>query len=531
MGDAQDLLRELEAAREQVRVLSERVRELLGENASLLARMDALCRRLYGKRSEHVDPAQLALAFAELEKEGIEPAPPPVDPAKEADSGEVEEEAKKAPAAPKKPGHGRARLPSHLKRRRVEHEPAPEDCVCSGCKKPMTRIGEEVSEQLDFHPASFEVVEHVRAKYACPTCKEGVTVAPVPDKLVEKGLATAGLIAQVVTAKFSDHVPLARQVGIYAREGVDLSRSTLLEFVNVAADLLSPVAKAILASVLATKDIHADETTVRVRTLPRGSHTGYFWTYLAEHPGESAAVARLAETFFEYTPTRGGDAPRRVLEHYGGFLHADAYSGYDACFVSGRIVEVGCWMHARRYVYDALGTDPVAASALLALISLLYDVERDAKDVTAAERLTMRRTRSRPLLDRIGTKVAELSATALPKGPLAQALGYLVNHWQAFTRYAESGTLAIDNGPAERAIRHVAIGRRNFLIAGSEEGARRAATLYSLTVSCKLAGVDTFAYLEDVLGRIATTPATHVADLTPLAWKAARERAAETAAA
>lgn len=505
----------------------------MGENQALLARMDALCRRLYGKRAEHVNPAQLALAFAELEKEEGAPGQPPAPEALvEADSGEAEGEAP-APAesATRKRGHGRNRLPTHIPRRRVEHEPAPQDCVCSGCKKPMARIGEEVSEQLDFRPASFEVVEHARGRYACSTCKEGVTLAPVPDKLVEKGVAAAGVIAQVVTAKFADHLPLARQVGVYAREGVDLSRSTLLGFVNVAADLLLPVAKAILASILSTKDVHADETTVRVRTLPRGSRTGYFWTYVAKRRGEAPGESPLAEAFFEYTPTRGGSAPRRVLEHYEGFLHADAYSGDDECYASGKVVEIGCWAHARRHVYDAMVTDPVAASSLLALVGLLYDVEREAKDVTDAERLKMRQERSVPLLHRIGTKVAQLSGAALPKGPLAKALLYLVNQWQALMRYAASGTLGIDNHPAERAIRHVAIGRRNFLIAGSEDGARRAATLYTLTVSCKLAGVDTFEYLRDVLGRLSTTPQSRVAELTPREWKAARERAAKTAAA
>jgi len=289
--------------------------------------------------------------------------------------------------------------------------------------------------------------------------------------------------------------------------------------------------RVVLASILASKDVHADETPVDVRTLPRGSRTGYFWTWVAKKPRGDGDADPPCEAYFEYTATRSGAAPRRVLEGYEGFLHADAYSGYDECFVSGKVVEVGCWAHARRHVYEALGTDPASASSLLALIGLLYQVERDAKAMTAVQRLALRQGRSRPLLDRIGQKVAELWATALPKGPLAKALGYLVNQWKALVRYAESATLEIDNNLAERAIRHVAIGRRNWLIAGSDEGARRAATLYTLTVSCKLAGVDTFAYLRDVLGRLSTTPMSRVSELTPLAWKAARERAAETAAA
>jgi transposase len=527
---AADTLQQLEAAREQVRVLSERVRELMGENEALRARMDALCRRLYGKRSEHVDPAQLALAFAELGKEDALPTAPAGEPAaaEEPDSGEGDADAKAAAPA-KRRGHGRQKLPSHLPRRRVEHEPAPEDRVCSGCSKPMARIGEEVSEQLDCKPASLVVVEHVRGKYACQTCKEGVTVAAVPEKLVEKGLAAPGLVAQVVTSKFADHVPLARQEGIYAREGVELSRSTLLGIVNVAADLLAPVARAVRISALASRALHADETTVRVRTLPKGSRISYFWTYVGRRP--AAKGGEECEAFFEYTHTRSGDAPKKVLAHYKGPLQADAYSGYDECYASGEIIEVGCWAHARRHVYEALGTDPTPASALLALIAQLYLVERDAKDLDEAARLKMREERSRPLIDRIGYKVAELHAAVLPKGPLGKALGYLVNHWKALTRFLESGFYKIDNNSAERAIRHVAVGRRNWLIAGSDEGARRAATLYTLTVSCKLADVDPFEYLRDVLERLSTTPASRAHELTPLNWKAARDRAAKTAAA
>ena len=222
-----DLLSQLEVAKEQNRVLGERIHALMKENEGLRRRMDELCRRFFGRKAEHVNPAQLALAFAQLDAEAAASTPSlaPAEPA----SQSKPEPGDPVPQATPRPGHGRNRPPAHLRRRRVAHEPTPKDCVCSGCQKPMKRIGEEVSEQYDYVPACFEVIEHVRGKYACSTCKEGVLIAPVPDKLIEKGLATEGLIAQVAVSKFGDHVPLARQTQIYAREGVHLDAAGACE--------------------------------------------------------------------------------------------------------------------------------------------------------------------------------------------------------------------------------------------------------------------------------------------------------------
>jgi transposase len=515
-----DLLAQLEVAKEQNRVLSERIRTLMSENEGLLRRMDELCRRVYGRKAEHVDSAQIAFAFAQLEAEaGGAMAPalgttePVAAPAKDAAAEDG------APAVRR--GHGRKRLPLNLKRRRVEHEPAPSDCVCSGCSKPMKRIGEEVSEQLDFVPASFEVVEHVRGKYACPSCKEGVVIAPVPPKLIEKGLVAEGVVAQVVTAKFADHIPLARQETIYAREGVELSRSTLLDIANQAADLLAPVASAIKAAILASKVIGADETPVEVRSNPKGTRTGYFWPYLGEGP----------EVYFDFTPTRSGDGPMKWLAGFCGSLQADGYSGYDACVRAYKLTLLGCWAHARRYVFRAIDSEPDRATLLIALISKLYDVERAAKDLDEAGRWALRQKHSRPLIKMIEEKVAEFSASALPKSPLGKALTYLTNQWTPLTRFLEAGYLSIDNTRTERAIRPLAIGRNNWVTAGSEEGARRAAILYTIIGSCKLAGANPFEYVRDVLQRLSTTPVSRTSELTPRNWLAARQLAAANPAA
>lgn len=514
-----DVLAQLEAAKEQNRVLGERIHALMKENEGLRHRMDELCRRFFGRKAEHVDAAQLALAFAQLDAEAAAAAP--AEASAEATSEQSPDAAASATPATPRAGHGRNRPAAHLPRRRVMHEPAPQDCVCSGCQKPMTRIDEEVSEQYDYVPASFVVIEHVRGKYACPTCKEGVVIAPVPDKVIEKGLATEGVIAQVVVSKFGDHVPLARQTQIYAREGVHLPRSTLLGFVGNAADLLSPVAAAIKAAVLSSKVIGADETPVEVKNATSGTRTGFFWPYIGQG----------AEVYFDYTPSRAGEGPSKLLAGYGGYLQVDGYSGYDACVRLYKLILVGCWAHARRYVYRALGNEPVRAALLLALISRLYDVERDAKGMGEAGRWALRQKRSRPIIEKIKEKAAEFAATAIPKTPMGKALTYLTNQWEPLTRYLESGILEIDNTRTERSIRPLAIGRNNWVLAGSDEGARRAAILYTIVGSCKLAGANPFEYIRDVLRRVSTTPVSRAAELTPANWLTERRRAAGSSAA
>jgi len=502
---------ELSIAQEQVKVLREHNARLKSENEDLKRRLDAYCHRLYGKRSEQVDPAQLALAFAELAKQDAADAAAKeaeAEAAPEADSGDPVPEVKKP--APR-PGHGRAKIPEHLERERIETRPSPEECFCAGCKVEKVEIGTEVSEQYEVVPAVLKVIQHVRVKMACPKCKEGVVIGPPAAKIVDKGLAGPGLVAQTIVAKFQDHLPLYRQAQIYARMGAPLTDSTLLSFINQGAALLSPIAEAVFREVLAGPFVHADETPVTMKLLPRGTKKAYLYT-----------CTDREQVGFRFATGRSKEGPIEMLGTYSGFVHRDAYAGYIEAMKRGGATWVACWAHVRRGFHEALKTDPEGASKMLAMIQLLYRVEADARELDDAARQQARAERSVPLLERIKTELAEQARTALPSGALGQAVAYAQNQWPALIRYVEHGMLAIDNNAAERALRPIAVGRKNWLVAGSEEGGHRAAILYTLVGSCKLLNINPLEYLRDVLTRVSTHPSSRVAELTPKGWKAAR---------
>lgn len=491
-------------ARGEAAALAEANRALALANAALERKIDALCRRLFGKRAEHVDPAQLELAFEELERELAEASPAPSDEA-EADTGEPL-------ILVRRRGHGRRAPPKDLPRERIEHLPDPKDCVCDRCKAQKVVIGEETSEQYDFEPASLRVLVHARVKMACPDCKDGVVVAPPVEKFVDKGLATAGMVAHVIVSKAADHLPLYRQSQILSRMGADLSDSTLLSFFNQGADLLAPVADAVLAAILSSPFLHADETPVTMKLSPSGTKTAYLWTYT-----DRGQVA------YRFTTGRGAAGPHDVLDRYGGYVHKDGYAGYDAAMRKGGATYVACWAHARRRFYEALEGGSTAAARMMALIARLYAVEAEAKGFDDDRRRALRQARSVPLLLRIEEEVELQRRTALPTSPMGAALTYVRNQWPGLRRYVGHGMLAIDNNCAERQIKPVALGRRNWLFAGSEDGGHRAAVCYTLVNSCKLLGVEPFAYMKDVLERAAAHPISRVAELTPANWKAARD--------
>jgi transposase len=510
------LLLELEATRETLRrrdaeLSSERaasasreaelrtqIETLLCENADLRARVDWFARRMFGKSSERIDPRQLALAFEAAQAEALE-----ADRLETAAGEETEETPARRRPVRKRPS-------KELARRVVEVDPPDAERVCA-CGKAKERIGSEVSEQIDYVPSSALVVETRRHKYACRACQGGVAIAPPPPTAIEKSVAAPGLVAHVLTSKYADHLPLYRQEGILERLGIDLSRSTMKDLVAASADRLLPVAEAIKRSVLSGRVVQSDDTPVTYLEAPRGSATGYAWVYV----GEKMEVA------FDFTPGRARDGPIAFVGEYRGYFQADAYAGYDELYRRGEVVEVACWAHARRHFVDALTTDAKAASEVLALIGRLYDVERRTKEKTEPERQLFRLRDARPVLDTFRTRLDALEQGALPKGPLGQAIGYTKRNWEALLRYLEAGYLQIDNNAAERALRAVAVGRKNWLFAGSLEAGRRAATLMTLVGTCKLNGVDPFAYLRDVLVRRHSTPSERIYDLTPRGWKAA----------
>jgi transposase len=467
----------------------------------------ALFRRyLYGRRSERLelDPAQLLLEFASWLK--AQQAPPPADAAPAV--------AEPAPAPRPRAGHGRRPLPAALPRRRVEHALPDEQCTCAACGARLVKIGEETSEQLDYQPASLFVTEHVRFKYACPGCEESVVTSPLPAQPIDKGRPGPGLLAQVVTAKYADHLPLNRQVDIFARHGVDFARQTLCDWVAAAADLLAPIFEDLTASVLRSHVIHTDDTTVPVQDPTRTqTRDGRLWVYVGD--GEPADIV------YDYTATRTRAGPLAFLRDFRGYLQADAYAGYDALYATGRVIEVGCWAHARRYFWEAKATDAPRALTALSFIQALYRVEAEAKDLDADARRARRQAEARPVLERFRPWLDDQVGVVLPKSPIGEAVTYARAQWTALTRYLEDGHLAIDNNAAERALRRVVTGRKNWLFCGRDVGGTRAAVLYSVVATCKAHGIDAWAYLRDVLERIPTHPNRRRAELLPRAWKAA----------
>lgn len=492
--------RDLEEALDVIATLHEQLQRSQRENDLLRHRLDSLCRRMFGKKSEKVDPSQLRLAFEMLE--GADTSSGVL----ELDSGE------NIPKIQVR-GHGRKRskgrrpLPADLPRERqvVDIDESEKTCSC-GCVK--EKIGEIVTEKLEYVPSSFFVRETVRPKYVCGRCHAGVSVASAPAQAVEKAIAGEGLLAHVVVSKYADHTPLHRLEGIFARHGVDIPRTTMTDWVGAVADAMSPVVEWMKDENVQTDYLQTDDTPMKVLAYRSTGYKGRLWVYL--DPLNRQVV-------FDATQTHERDGPMKFLANFEGYLQADAYSGYDELYRTRAIVEVGCWSHGRRRFVDALATDSRAA-IVIALVQKLYKIEREISELSFAERKEHRQQYSKPLLEQLDETRKELQATVLPKSPLGEAVGYISNQWTALSRFIEDGRLRIDNNNAEYQLRAVAVGRKNWLFAGSFEGARRAATLYSLIQSCRLVSIDPFLYIRDVLVRIATHPQRQIAELTPRMW-------------
>lgn len=469
--------------------------------------LQQMLRHRYGQKRERVDENQLFLFAVQIAGTGQDALPEP-KPA----GGEPR------PAAP---GHGRQRLPQSLERRRVVYDLAGEERQCPDCHAELRHIGEEISEQLEYVPASLHVVQQACQKYACPRGCTVVTAAKPPAP-IEKGLAGPGLLAHVAVSKYGDHLPLHRQEAILARQGVEVSRQTMCDWMRECAELVHPLVDRMKERVLSSKVIQTDDTPVPVLDpeLPR-TRTGRIWTYVGDalHP----------YTVYDYTPDRCRDGPDEFLKDFHGYLQADAYSGYDQIYKDrGRgITEVACMAHARRKYFEAQSSDLMRSTVMLAYFHLLYDVEREAreKQLDAAARLALRQERSQPMLDDIQAYLERERPQVLPKSPIGQAITYTLSNWEALVRYAQDGDLEIDNNGAERSLRGVAVGRRNWTFFGSDNGGRTAAVLTSLVATCKRHHIDPFAYLRDVLARISTHPQNRLEELLPDHWLAARATA------
>jgi transposase len=502
--------------------LRQMIVELLGalrdtrrQNEELQHRLDLLLRRLYGPRTERFNPDQPLLI-----PDAFEPMPP--ETSGTGDSGPGDPEPGKVPAKTSRP-HGRRALPKDLRRVPRVYELTEAERCCPECGQTRVQISAEHSEQLDYEPATLYVVEHVRCTYACPHCEGQVVTAGKPAQPIERGLPGPGLLAHVITEKYADHIPLHRQERRLARQGVELSRSTLCDWMAGAARALEPLYDLMKTLILLCGTIHTDDTSVKVRDSERKiKATGRLWIYFGDY------LHRY--NVFDFTMSRKRDGPSRFLKGFHGHLQADAFSGYDGIYAGGSVVEVGCNAHARRKFVEAQTTDTARASAALAYYSQLYAIEKQIKEelarlpeetdepTRAAIRLRVRQERAVSVWESFEKWLEAERPQVLPKSPLASAIGYVRNNAEALKRYLGSGYLSIDNNVAEQHMKTIATGRKNWLFTGSENGGKTMAVLFSVVSSCQRHGHDPFVYLRDVLSRLPDHPKEDLSDFLPDRW-------------
>ena len=496
------------------KILQQIILDLMGQldhEHTERAKIENLLRELLdakrGRKSEQLSDDQLTLFAAAWEARHPEDAS---TDGIDGDGGTAGNSGGDPTDQKKKPGGGRQPLARHVKRERIVHDLADHDKPCPDCAQPLRPMGEESSERYEYIPASLLVIEDVCLKYACQCT---VRTAGKPPQPIEKSTAGASLLSQVIVGKFADHLPLHRQEKIFQRHGVEISRKTMGGWMGQCANLLDPLYQSLKAALLESKVIGTDDTGVKVldRKLPF-ARTGRIWPYYGDkdHP----------VIIYDYTPTRERAGPERFLKEYRGYLQADAYSAYDAFFKNPArgLIEVGCWAHARRYFYKAAETDQACMGPALLLIAQLYRVEAEARPLTPEGRLALRQLHSRPILEKLHGYLQEIQYEVLPKSPAARAVRYTLNNWTALNRYGSHGDLEIDNNGTERANRGVAVGRKNWMFFGSDNGGKTAAVLESFVASCERAKVEPFAWFQDVLSRIAAHPITRLTELLPHNW-------------
>jgi transposase len=475
---------------------------LLEQIDDLQGQLYYLKRQLFGKKSEKLDPQQ-RLLFESLYTQ----VQAKVDQQRHA-------KAKKEKPRTNANHRGRKPLPENLRRETIEIEPSKEERVCDHCGSAKSRIGEEVTEKLEYVPASFYVNRYIRHKYACKKCQNNVSIGQLPPMVIDKGIPAESVLAHIITCKFADHLPLNRLEGIFKRHGVDITVSNMCDWVGDSADLLVPLVKRMHELIRLSPKINTDDTKIPVKNKNRkgSTYNGYLWVYLDDQKN----------VVFDFTPTRSREGPINFIgKTYNGYVQADAYSGYDELFRVSNATEVGCNSHARRKFEYALDSDPVRAARMMVLWGRLYEIESRAKreKYDSAQLLEARQAEALPIFDEIWIALNEYKDQVLPKSSMGKAITYAFNQWDALLEYTRDPLLSIDNNISEQMLRMVVIGRKNYLFAGSEAGAERAAILYSLVASCKLNGHDPFEYFNDVLKKISTCPANRIDELLPCNWK------------
>jgi transposase len=490
---------QLDAAKARIRDLELQVDETCATTeeleralACLKEQYLALKRMMFGPRRERLpdDPNQQLLF-----DQNAQPSAPP-----EADDPTP------ARSRKRRKGHGRRPIPENLPRERIVHEVDAKDCVCD-CGRDKAKIGEDVTERLEYKPGKLFVEQHVYPKYACSCCKDGVTAADRVPSPIPGGLAGPGLAAHVLVNKFAVHIPFYRQQDELSRAGIFLARSTLCGWIGHCAERLRPLVDLMRQRIRQSDVIQADETPVPVLDPKLDTtRTGYLWTYLSpdRHP----------YTIFDYRDSRSREGPTEILKDYRGYLVTDAYAAYESVVAAsnGRIIAVGCWAHARRDFFDARTNQPREVHYVLSLIRQLYDIEDQEREASPEQRLAARQEHSVPILDRLEQFLKEQAPDALPKSKYGQAIGYVLNQHDALRRFTEDGRLPIDNNFSEGTIRVAAIGRKNWLFFGSDRGGETAAICLSILASAKRHLIEPFAYVRDLLIALSVDGA----DLEPL---------------
>lgn len=504
-----------------VDILKDIIEHLYQQNQQL-QRQNLLLQKQVAELQQQVEDLKNQVALLKKDKFGkkSEKMPPRNGSSGSRPSFKTEEPPKKHP--------GRQALPDHLPRTRIKYDLAEQDKICPLCQERLTMIQEVITEQLDVVPAKLQVKEHVRLKYACRHCYGYIKTAEIPAQAIDKGMASAPLLAHVLTNKFNDHLPFYRQQRWFNQQQCAISRSTLWGWEKQSAMALEPLVNCLTQELIQGDHLFSDDTTMP--TLEKGrpkAKVGRMWVY-ARRP----TIKQPAITVYAYTPDRKGEHPQSFLKEFKGYLQVDAYSGLDALFTEDKegkqkIKEVGCWAHVRRKFVDVIALDPASiAQEILALIQSMYAVERLARQAgySDEQRKWLRRKRSKPILKKIHRWLTANQARAAPKSTLGQAIGYALNHWRALTTFLGDGRLEIDNNRSERAIKPIVIGRKNFLFMGGPKGGWAAAIIFSLMESCKQNGVDPYYYLADVLDRIPIHPNKRIHELLPHHWKPAQSQ-------
>jgi transposase len=498
----------------QIEELTKKLHSTQRSMKMLQHQVEQLLRRVYGRRSEKLDPNQLM--FNSMMMEALrQPEAETPSPSEERPQTPPPDEKKTRKSNRRHPG--RIPIPEHLERVEILLDVPEDQKICPETGKPLKQFDFEVSEKLEYRPGKLIVNVYKRPKYVSPDSmasgEVGVITAPMPDHPIERCKADVGLLSQIIVSKFADHLPLYRQDGIFEREGVIIPRGTQTSWVIQTYEAIRPLEDVLKRAVLERDVIFTDDSIIPLQVKGNGKvKKARLWVYVRGGPGPPLTV-------FDFSRDRSKKRPLDFLNGYRGYVHADAYSGYDELFKQEWVIEVGCWAHTRRKFDEAASSRPQEATEVLSMIAQLYKVESECKEMTPEQRRDVREQCSRPILDLIFKRFEQLKANTLPSEPLRKAIDYALNQRLALYRYLDDGRLKPDNNTSENAIRPLALGRKNWLFAGSDRGARATALFLGLIQSCKACDVNPWQYFEDMLRRIMSHPVTRLRELLPDQWK------------